>query len=146
MAQPSAKSTVISQLADLSTGPGKRMLVQIREFKGHRFLAAFLLKQHDGVWEAGPFFTLNKHGFQPFLDILNRNQEIIVLALNAKSAEELEEEVRGAPAARPKPGPPQRTKAAGQQFSGNQLELDFSAAQELTGHKEERDGEAADFS
>ena len=134
MAQPSAKSTVISQLADLSTGPGKRMLVQIREFKGHRFLAAFLLKQHDGVWEAGPFFTLNKHGFQPFLDTLNRNQEIIVLALNAKSAEELEREVRGEPAG-VRPAPHSRT--ARPQASRNQLELDFDSVKESASDKQE---------
>ena len=97
------------------------MLVQIREFKGHRFLAAFLLRERDGAWQAGPFFTLNKHSFQPFLDTLNRNQEIIVLALNAKSIEELEREVKGE---LPKPKPPARPRAAGQ-ASQNQLELDF---------------------
>ena len=123
MNQPRAHSTLISQLAAFPTGPGKRMLVQIREFKGHRFLAAFLLKQRDGTWQAGPFFTLNKHSFQPFLDVLNRNQEIIVLALNAKSVKELEREVKGEPSKpKPEPAPPRRTNSAGQ----GQLELNFS--------------------
>lgn len=106
------------------------MLVQIREFKGHRFLAAFLLKQRDGTWQAGPFFTLNKHSFQPFLDCLNGNQEIIVLALNAKSVEELEREVKGD---LPKPKPPARPRTARPQVSRNQLELDFGSGEGSSG-------------
>jgi hypothetical protein len=123
---------MINQLAEIPTGPGKRMLVQLREFKGQRFLTAFLLKQHDGTWQAGPFFTLNKHSFQPFLDTLNGNQEIITLALHAKSAEELEQEVRGD---LPKPKPAPRTRTAGQ-ASQNQLELDFGEAKEPEANKE----------
>ncbi len=127
MNQPRANSTMITELAAFPTGPGKRMLVQLREFKGHRFLAAFLLKQRDGSWESGPFFTLNKHSFQPFLDCLNGNQEIIVLALNAKSVEELEREVKGEP---PRASSPPHTRAVRPQVSKNQLELDFGSARE----------------
>lgn len=86
---------VVDKLGEIEKNSKERILVRLCEFNGYRYLDIRIFSQfEDGKYYASnKGVTLNSRNFFSFFNILLKNQEIISVALNAKTPAEFEKEL-----------------------------------------------------
>ncbi len=91
MAEDREKPVVLETLGEITKTKEKKLRVSVMEFRGHRYVDARVFELANGRWKPDKGITLGKRAFPEFLDLLNGNQELIELSLNAMLPDELEE-------------------------------------------------------
>ncbi len=89
------KCIIIDNFGEVQKNSKERILVRLCEFNGYRYLDIRIFSQFENgkYYASSKGVTLNSRNFFSFFNILLKNQEIISVALNAKTPAEFEKEL-----------------------------------------------------